>query len=127
MEKLSLALNLIIKFLFHSAVHETLNKKESLQFFTICSISIVILELHDYGFISEKTKVSLSEARLHASIRGDLKSLQWLGLPESCNKDKSSKVEVTVHYSSLNFRDLMLAAGRIHPDSVSGGMQAYLF
>ncbi|KAJ8035684.1 Fatty acid synthase [Holothuria leucospilota] len=45
---------------------------------------------------------------------GDFSSLQWIHSPD----DPKSGEKCTVHYSSLNFRDVMLASGKLPPGSL---------
>lgn len=59
--------------------------------------------------------------------RGDLSSLTWLN--GSLNVDNPKNKIIEVHYSALNFRDVMLATGRISLDSEYGNRinQQYVF
>ena len=64
-------------------------------------------------------------AYINTLARGDLSSLRFV---ESSNKyyhqmDKlGSDIKlVHVYYAPLNFRDIMLAAGRLPPDAIPGG------
>ncbi|KAI3379107.1 hypothetical protein SNEBB_007999 [Seison nebaliae] len=60
--------------------------------------------------------------------RGDLSSLKWIEAPKpSTNKINDLKMDVdldeklmnvNVHYSALNFRDIMLASGKLAPDAI---------
>ncbi|KZC12654.1 Fatty acid synthase [Dufourea novaeangliae] len=61
--------------------------------------------------------VAVTNGYANIKIRGDLSSLQWVEgaiEPNSKNKDRLIKVV----YSSLNFRDVMLATGRLMPEAI---------
>ena len=68
-------------------------------------------------------KVQTPEAYVNVLQRGDLSSMQWfdgrnLQIPMLVSKNlktKIEKVQCDVYYSSLNFRDVMMATGRIAP------------
>ncbi|KAG5876512.1 hypothetical protein JTB14_023116 [Gonioctena quinquepunctata] len=51
--------------------------------------------------------------------RGDLSSLTWFEGPLSTLRRKAETIFVRVHYSSLNFRDIMIATGRINVDAIT--------
>lgn len=56
----------------------------------------------------------MQKQSLRVNIRkiGDLSSLIWLPVP--CTKDY-----INIHYAALNFRDVMLASGRLSIDAIS--------
>ncbi|CAF0706992.1 unnamed protein product [Brachionus calyciflorus] len=60
------------------------------------------------------------ESRNHcvnALQRGDLSSLKWIQSPEPYVTD-SNQVICNVAYSALNFRDIMLATGKLSPEAI---------
>lgn len=60
-------------------------------------------------------------AYVNVLTRGDLSSLRWISSPlrhfASCD---SNVVLCRVSFSSLNFRDVMLATGKLPPDAIPG-------
>ncbi|XP_049273337.1 fatty acid synthase-like [Rhipicephalus sanguineus] len=73
---------------------------------------------------SEKAKTSTHFAYLQVKNRGDLSSLQWyespLGYLSPCDKVGSEGAYVDVYYASINFRDVMLASGKVNLDTSRG-------
>ncbi|XP_046335907.1 fatty acid synthase-like [Haliotis rufescens] len=63
-------------------------------------------------------------AYVDVTIRGDLSSLKWIVSPlQKLDATVGAERELcSVHYSSLNFRDVMLATGKLPPDAIPGGM-----
>lgn len=60
-------------------------------------------------------------AYVNVLTRGDLSSLRWISSPLGKNVPKNSKVQrCRIYYSSLNFRDIMLATGKLPPDAIPG-------
>ncbi|NXN91414.1 FAS synthase, partial [Rhinopomastus cyanomelas] len=60
-------------------------------------------------------------AYVNALTRGDLSSLSWIASPLRHFRSADPDVHLCkVYYSSLNFRDIMLATGRLSPDSIPG-------
>ncbi|KAG5878855.1 Fatty acid synthase, partial [Gonioctena quinquepunctata] len=53
------------------------------------------------------------------TTRGDLSSFTWFEGPLSSSCEGVRKKIVKVHYSSLNFRDIMVATGRINVDAIT--------
>ncbi|XP_060532677.1 fatty acid synthase-like isoform X2 [Cylas formicarius] len=54
---------------------------------------------------------------VNSRVRGDLSSLTWIqGTLSSKTRLSSEQVLIYVYYASLNFRDVMLASGRINVD-----------
>ena len=53
---------------------------------------------------------------------GDLSSLKWIESPLKyfVPADHQNKELCSVYYSSLNFRDIMLATGKLPPDAIPG-------
>ena len=73
------------------------------------------------------TEVELKDCR-HAYVnvltRGDLSSLKWIESPlKYFNAAANMEKELcSVYYTSLNFRDIMLATGKLPPDAIPGDM-----
>ncbi|NXY81485.1 FAS synthase, partial [Alcedo cyanopectus] len=59
-------------------------------------------------------------AYVNALTRGDLSSLRWIASPLQHFRATSSVHLCNVYYSSLNFRDVMLATGKLSPDAIPG-------
>ena len=80
--------------------------------------------------LDEKTtdEVQTEHAYLNVSTRGDLSSLKWYEAQHkywsSLNplQRNPSEVLCTVYYAPLNFRDIMLATGKLPPDALPGDM-----
>ncbi|XP_014669584.1 PREDICTED: fatty acid synthase-like [Priapulus caudatus] len=64
-------------------------------------------------------------AYVNVATRGDLSSLRWFESPlkhwASMTDDKYKEL-CSVSYASLNFRDVMLATGKLPPDAIPGHM-----
>nr|XP_018905067.1 PREDICTED: fatty acid synthase [Bemisia tabaci]XP_018905075.1 PREDICTED: fatty acid synthase [Bemisia tabaci] len=73
---------------------------------------------------SEKTSLSVEHAYINALTRGDLSSLKWIEGPLSFYKPEQHPNEelCTVYYAPLNFRDIMLASGKLPPDALPGDL-----
>ncbi|GFO47692.1 fatty acid synthase-like [Plakobranchus ocellatus] len=64
-----------------------------------------------------------SYAYVNALTRGDLSSLRWIESPlKHFHKNGHQKELCSVYYTSLNFRDVMLASGKLPPDALPGDM-----
>jgi fatty acid synthase len=66
----------------------------------------------------------VEHAYLNTLVRGDLSSLAWV---ESANQfhhcyAHDSRVLVNIHYAALNFRDIMIASGRLVVDAIPGAL-----
>ncbi|XP_049273436.1 fatty acid synthase-like [Rhipicephalus sanguineus] len=66
-------------------------------------------------------------AYLDVETRGDLSSLQWCESPLSYASPSSltNKVICSVYYAPLNFRDVMLASGKLPPDVLPGNVETF--
>ncbi|KAG7277018.1 hypothetical protein CRUP_001644 [Coryphaenoides rupestris] len=61
------------------------------------------------------------QAYVNVLTRGDLSSLRWIASPLCHFVAASAQVQLcSVYYSSLNFRDIMLATGKLPPDAIPG-------
>ncbi|XP_041830190.1 fatty acid synthase isoform X2 [Melanotaenia boesemani] len=62
-------------------------------------------------------------AYVNVLTRGDLASLRWISSPLRYFVSTDPSVQLCqVHYSSLNFRDVMLATGKLPPDAIPGDL-----
>ncbi|RLU26123.1 hypothetical protein DMN91_002289 [Ooceraea biroi] len=64
----------------------------------------------------------VEHAYVNTLARGDINSLRWIESPLNCYQaDKSPDTALcSVYYASLNFRDIMLANGKLSPDVFPG-------
>ncbi|XP_023313028.1 fatty acid synthase-like [Anoplophora glabripennis] len=61
---------------------------------------------------------------VNVTSRGDLSSLSWIQGPLKHNAIPESEKElVHVYYSSINFKDVMIASGKINIDSISDRLE----
>lgn len=62
-------------------------------------------------------------AYVNVLTRGDLSSLKWIESPLKYFQLNGHGTELcSVYYTSLNFRDVMLASGKLPPDAIPGDM-----
>lgn len=60
-------------------------------------------------------------AYINVLTRGDLSSLRWIVSPLRHFQTTNPNVQLCkVYYASLNFRDIMLATGKLSPDAIPG-------
>ncbi|NXG58624.1 FAS synthase, partial [Hemiprocne comata] len=60
-------------------------------------------------------------AYVNVLTRGDLSSLRWIVSPLQHFRANNPNVQLCkVYYTSLNFRDIMLATGKLSPDAIPG-------
>lgn len=65
-------------------------------------------------------------AYVNVLTRGDLSSLHWIVSPLRHFHTTNSDVQLCkVYYASLNFRDIMLATGRLSPDAIPGELKLH--
>lgn len=63
------------------------------------------------------------QAYVNVMTRGDLSSLRWIASPLRHFVACSADIQLCrVYYSSLNFRDIMLATGKLPPDAIPGDL-----
>lgn len=62
------------------------------------------------------------QAFLNVQTRGDLSSLQWYESPLRYRPASDDRVLCSVYYAPLNFRDIMLATGKLPPDALPGNL-----
>ena len=66
-----------------------------------------------------------NHAYVNILTRGDLSSLHWVESPlKFCNPGDTpdSRELCSVYYAALNFRDVMLATGKLPPDAIPGDL-----
>ncbi|CAK9827746.1 Fatty acid synthase [Anthophora retusa] len=73
---------------------------------------------------SAASSLQVEHAYINALFRGDLSSLRWIESPLSYyQQEKNSSTEMcSVYYAPLNFRDIMLATGKLPPDALPGNL-----
>lgn len=65
-------------------------------------------------------------AYVNVLTRGDLSSLRWIVSPlRHFRTTDPSVLLCKVYYASLNFRDIMLATGKLSPDAIPGELQLH--
>lgn len=70
---------------------------------------------------SDLNEETTEHAYVNVLTRGDLSSLRWISSPLQKDVLNNSKVQCCrIYYSSLNFRDIMLATGKLPPDAIPG-------
>lgn len=67
----------------------------------------------------------VQHAFINTLVRGDVSSLTWFESPnqffDDFAKDNHCEMEMCyVYYAAINFRDVMLAYGRLPPDAIPG-------
>lgn len=73
---------------------------------------------------SGNIRVPTKHAYVNVLTRGDLSSLHWIQSPlKYYNPSTESEKQLcNVEYASLNFRDVMLATGKLPPDAIPGDL-----
>ncbi|XP_062859033.1 fatty acid synthase [Trichomycterus rosablanca] len=67
------------------------------------------------------SKELIEQAYVNVLTRGDLSSLRWIASPLRHFVSSNPNVQLCqVYYASLNFRDIMLATGKLPPDAIPG-------
>lgn len=78
---------------------------------------ILLEQLRDSG------KLQVEHAYINTLVRGDLSSLKWIEGPLTFYKGDDPNTELcSVYYAPLNFRDIMLATGKLPPDALPGDL-----
>ena len=80
---------------------------------------------HHVPIENSSNKVPAQHAYINVLTRGDLSSLSWIESPLrfwNPRNAASTSVMCNVHFASLNFRDIMLATGKLPPDAIPGDM-----
>ncbi|XP_053308944.1 fatty acid synthase [Spea bombifrons] len=74
-------------------------------------------------FEKEQSQVDTPYAFVNVLTRGDLSSLRWIASPLRHFQTTNPNVQLCkVYYASLNFRDIMLATGKLPPDAIPGDL-----
>lgn len=69
----------------------------------------------------DQPKEQTEHAYVNVLTRGDLSSIRWVCSPLRHTPASSPGVQLcTVYYASINFRDIMLATGKLSPDAIPG-------
>ncbi|GLH14335.1 Fatty acid synthase [Gryllus bimaculatus] len=73
---------------------------------------------------ADAASLQVEHAYINALIRGDLASLQWIEGPLTFYRPEKhlDKELCKVYYAPLNFRDIMLATGKLPPDALPGDL-----
>ena len=89
----------------------------------------LLIILRDFVFrhVLMEDSPSANEETEHAYVnvltRGDLSSLRWIASHLKYAPGSHGTTELcTVNYTSLNFRDIMLATGKLPPDALPGDL-----
>ena len=69
----------------------------------------------------DKPEEQTEHAFINVLTRGDLSSIRWVCSPLRHSRPTAPGVQLcTIYYASLNFRDIMLATGKLSPDAIPG-------
>ncbi|XP_003423914.1 fatty acid synthase [Nasonia vitripennis] len=73
---------------------------------------------------SDVSSLHVEHAYINALVRGDLSSLRWIEGPLSYYQPEKfpGKEFCSVYYAPLNFRDIMLATGKLNADALPGDL-----
>ncbi|RDD36517.1 Fatty acid synthase [Trichoplax sp. H2] len=69
----------------------------------------------------ESSELTNEQAYVNVVTRGDLSSLRWFASSKHA-QPKSDEGSYYIYYAPLNFRDIMLAAGKLPPDALPGDL-----
>nr|AGQ04168.1 CG3524 [Drosophila birchii] len=70
---------------------------------------------------SQAPMLPVEQAYVNTLVKGDLSSLRWIESPRS-SPTHSHLEPCTVYYAPLNFRDVMLASGKLGVDALPGDL-----
>ncbi|XP_003464876.2 fatty acid synthase [Cavia porcellus] len=75
-----------------------------------------------FSFLDQdRPQEQTAHAFVNILTRGDLSSIRWVCSPLKYARPTSPETQLcTVYYASLNFRDIMLATGKLSPDAIPG-------
>ncbi|XP_015587765.1 fatty acid synthase [Cephus cinctus] len=73
---------------------------------------------------NDVSSLQVEHAYINSLIRGDLSSLRWIEGPLSYYRPENypDSELCSVYYAPLNFRDIMLATGKLAPDALPGDL-----
>ncbi|XP_075072878.1 fatty acid synthase [Mixophyes fleayi] len=75
------------------------------------------------SFHKEQAQDKTAFAFVNVLTRGDLSTLHWIASPLRNFQPTNPNVKLCkVYYASLNFRDIMLATGKLPPDAIPGDL-----
>nr|XP_002738672.1 PREDICTED: fatty acid synthase-like [Saccoglossus kowalevskii] len=77
---------------------------------------------------TNSSTILTSHAYVNVLTRGDLSSLKWIASPlrYAISESNSYRQDIcTVYYASLNFRDIMVATGKLTPDALPGKIASH--
>lgn len=83
-------------------------------------LRVTLWQLH---FLSptDRPEEQTEHAFINILTRGDLSSIRWVCSPLRHAQPTGPGVQLcTIYYASLNFRDIMLATGKLSPDAIPG-------
>ncbi|XP_064351418.1 fatty acid synthase [Camelus dromedarius] len=76
---------------------------------------------HHFPLEQDKPEEQTEHAFVDVLTRGDLSSIRWVCSPLRHAQPPGPGVQLcTIYYASLNFRDIMLATGKLSPDAIPG-------
>ena len=87
----------------------------------LCVVDAVLCRhvLMESSDVNEETE----HAYVNVLTRGDLSSLRWIASHLKYAPERHGNTELCkVYYTSLNFRDIMLATGKLPPDALPGDL-----
>ncbi|KPJ07407.1 Fatty acid synthase [Papilio machaon] len=67
-------------------------------------------------------QLQVEHAYVNTLTRGDLASLRWVESGLAYAAPRAGTTRCAVHYAPLNFRDVMLATGKLPPDALPGDL-----
>lgn len=70
----------------------------------------------------EECGAQVEHAYVNTLTRGDLASLRWVESELAFAAPRAGTTRCAVHYAPLNFRDVMLATGKLPPDALPGDL-----
>uniref|UniRef100_H3AY86 Fatty acid synthase n=1 Tax=Latimeria chalumnae TaxID=7897 RepID=H3AY86_LATCH len=74
-------------------------------------------------FRQDQSMEETEYAYVNVLTRGDLSSLRWIVSPLRHFQSSNPNIQLCdVYYASLNFRDIMLATGKLPPDAIPGDL-----
>ncbi|XP_018417291.1 PREDICTED: fatty acid synthase [Nanorana parkeri] len=74
-------------------------------------------------FLKDQAQDKTPFAFVNVLTRGDLSTLRWIASPLCHFQPTNPNVKLCkVYYASLNFRDIMLATGKLPPDAIPGDL-----
>ncbi|XP_068150522.1 fatty acid synthase [Drosophila tropicalis] len=71
---------------------------------------------------SQQPLLPVERAYVNTLIKGDLSSLKWIESPRVVSSAQAHYEPCTVYYAPLNFRDVMLASGKLGVDALPGDL-----